>query len=83
MTEATTYNLYGGETNRVIIECININKTLVGTVTVKAGATTIAIFAIGTLAGTYFQTSMGVEVEAPSVILSSASDNVTTFYRNA
>lgn len=78
--------LAGAEMKRVIIECININKTLVGTVTIKsdgASGTTIGVLAVGTLAGTYWQTAMGVAVQDPCVITSSNSDDVTVFYRGA
>jgi hypothetical protein len=86
ITTAANYLLAGNETNRVIIECIQVNKTLVGTLTIKAGGasgTTIGVIAAGTLAGTYWQTNLGIEVENPCLTNSSSSDDITVFYRNA
>lgn len=81
ITTATTTNLYGTEVRRVLIHGININKTLGGTVTVKAGTTTIGIFASGTLPGAYWVSTNGTEVESANIVTSS-TDDVTVIYTN-
>ncbi len=80
ITDATT-TTFAGETTRTVIATININKTLIGTLTIKAGTTTIGIFAAGTLPGEYWYSANGTEIESLSVINSAAAD-VTVFYRN-
>lgn len=77
----TTTVIGGSSLRRVNLTGIGINKTLAGTVTVKSGATTIGILAIGTLAGNYWLTDDGVEV-ADLQIVTSASDDVTVFWNN-
>lgn len=66
---------------RINLLGIGINKTLTGTVTVKSGSTTIGVIAIGTLAGTYWQTQAGIEV-TDLQITTSAADDVTIFWNN-
>lgn len=80
ITSAAT-TTFVGETTRVILGSININKTLTGTLTVKAGTVTIGIFAIGTLPGCYWRADDGTEVESLTLV-NSATDNITVFYRN-
>jgi hypothetical protein len=59
-----------------------VNNSPVGTITVKSGAATIGILAIGVPAGTYFyNTETGIEV-ADLQIVTSAADNVTVFWSN-
>ena len=57
---------------------VNINKTLVGTVTVQEGATALGQFAIGTTPGPYWFTEVGVGFANLQVVLSGA-DDVTLF----
>jgi hypothetical protein len=66
---------------RIALVGIGINKTLTGTVTVKSGATTIGVLAIGTLAGIYWDTVFGIEI-ADLQIITSAADDVTVFWNN-
>ena len=57
---------------------IGVNKTLTGTMTVKEGANTVAVFAIGTTPGTYHAIPSGVRYSSLSIVLS-AGDDVTAF----
>ena len=71
-----------GGIRRVNLQGIFINKTLTGTLTVKSGATTIGIFAIGTATGTYWLSSgFGIEV-ADLQIVTSAADDITIGWNN-
>lgn len=79
---ATTTLLAGNETNRCVIHGIQVNKTLVGTVTIQANGVTIGVLAIGTSAMTHWQSTNGVEIENPGIITSSGSDDITVFYTN-
>ncbi len=81
ITDAATTTFAGTEMNRVVLGAININKTLIGTLTVKAGSTTIGIFAAGTLPGEYWYSATGTEIESLTIVTSSAED-VTVLYRN-
>lgn len=65
------------------IQCLGIfiNKTTTGTVTIKSGATTIGVFAIGTVPNTYWLTDDGVEI-ADMQVVTSAGDDVTVAYNN-
>ena len=79
-TAATT--VIGSATNRrVALAAIFINKTLTGTLTVKAGATTIGVFAIGTPVGIYWHTTNTTEI-FDFQIVTSAGDDVTVVYNN-
>ena len=66
---------------RVNVAGIFINKTTVGTVTIKTGATTIGVFAIGTVPNTYWFTDDGVEV-ADLQIVTSGADDITVSWNN-
>lgn len=84
ITTGATTLLAGGETNRVIIDSIQINKVTTGTLTIKSGGgsgTTIAVIAIGCTQGPVFQSIYGVEIENPAII-NSATEDITVFYRN-
>lgn len=81
ITTAATTTFAGNETNRVVLGAININKTLVGTLTVQAGSTTIGVFAVGTLPGRYWYTNTGTEIESLQIVTTSTED-VTVLYRN-
>lgn len=81
ITDATTTTFAGNETTRVVLGAININKTLGNTMTIKAGTTTIGIFAAGTLPGRYWYTSNGTEIESLTIVTATTCD-VTVFYRN-
>lgn len=82
-TGATT--LFGStETQRVIVDSIQVNKTTTGTLTIKSGGgsgTTIGIIAIGALQGGYWQSIYGTEIEGFTII-NSATEDITVFYRN-
>lgn len=81
ITAATTTNLYGTEVRRVNIHGIQINKTLTGTLTIKAGTTTIGVIAAGTIAGSYWISTNGIEVESANIVNSNTED-VTVIYTN-
>lgn len=81
ITTLGTYNLYGNEVNKVVIHGIQINKTLVGTLTIKAGSTTIGTFAIGTAVGSYWISTNGIQVESAN-ITTTASEDITVIYTN-
>ena len=81
ITTAATTTLYGSEVRRVHIHAININKALTGAVTVKAGATTIGVFAAGTAAGCYWLSTYGIEVESCNIVNGSTED-ITVIYTN-
>lgn len=78
-TAATT--TFAGETKRVILGSININKALTGNVTVKSGSTTIGIISSATLAGEYWYADGGTEIEDLQ-ITNASSEDITVFYRN-
>lgn len=72
---------FAGELSKTLIGSININKTLTGTLTVKAGATTIAVFPIGTVPAQYWYSEAGTLIDTLSIV-NSASEDVTVFYKN-
>lgn len=81
-TGATT--TFAGETKRVIVDSIQINKITTGTLTLKSGGgsgTTIGVIAIGCPQGPAFQSIYGVEIE-DFAIINSATEDITVFYRN-
>lgn len=78
-TGATT--TFAGETKRVVVDSIQINKITIGTLTLKSGATTIGIVAIGCPQGPIFQSIYGTEIE-DFQITNSATEDITVFYRN-
>ena len=83
ITDAAT-TTFAGESKRVVLGSININKTLTGTLTIKSGGgsgTTIGIIAAGVIAGEYWYADGGTEIEDLAII-NSAAENVTVFYRN-
>lgn len=57
---------------------ISVNKTLVGTMTVKEGANTVATFAATTPPGDYHNVTNGTRYSNLSIVLSGA-DDVTVF----
>lgn len=78
-TGATT--TFAGETKRVVVDSIQINKITTGTLTLKTGSTTIGIIAIGCPQGPAFQSIYGTEIE-DFQITNSATEDITVFYRN-
>ena len=63
---------------------ININKTLTGTLTIQSGGasgTVIGIIAAGTIAGEYWYSNTGTEIQDLAII-NSATEDVTVLYRN-
>lgn len=81
ITGAATTTFAGTETNRVVLGAINVNKILTGTLTIKAGATTIGVIAAAAPIGEYWYTTTGTEIESLTIV-NSASEDVTVFYRN-
>lgn len=81
ITATATTTFAGNETNRVVLGAINVNKTLVGTLTIQAGSTVIGVLAIGTPIGEYWYTTTGTEIEALTIV-NSATEDVTVAYRN-
>lgn len=81
ITTAATTNLYGNEVKRVVIHGIEINKTTTGTITINAGATPIGIIAIGTIPGSYWESTNGIEVESANIV-NSATEDFTVIYTN-
>lgn len=61
---------------QVVLGSLNINKTLVGTVDIQEGATSLAQFAVGTPPGQYFYDDSGSGFANLQIVLSGA-DNVT------
>ena len=81
ISTATTTVIGAAAYRRISLLGIAINKTLVGTVTIKSGATTIGVLAIGTLAETYWNVYGGVEINDLQIV-TSAADDVTVFFTN-
>ena len=81
LTPSATTVVGAASLRRVNLMGIMVNKTLVGTVTVKAGATTIGVLAIGERSGAYWITDNGIEVNDLQFILSGA-DDVTVAWNN-
>lgn len=67
---------------RINLLGIQVNKTLTGTLTVKTGATTIGIHAIGTTPNVYWWTGEGGIEIADLQIVTSATDDITVFWSN-
>lgn len=59
---------------QVVLNSININKTLTGTVTVQEGATALAQFAIATPPGQYLYDNNGSTFANLQVVLSAGDD---------
>jgi hypothetical protein len=78
-TAATT--AFAGDTKRIVLGAININKALTGTLTIIAGSTTIGVIAATTPAGEYWYSAGGTEIEDLKITNASTED-VTVFYRN-
>jgi hypothetical protein len=78
-TAATT--TFAGEVKKVVLASININKLLTGTLVIKAGSTVIGTIAASTIAGQYWYTNHGTEIEDLQ-ITNASSEDVTVFYRN-
>jgi dolichol kinase len=72
---------FAGETGRIVLGSININKTLVGTLTIQASGSTIGVFAVGTAVGEYWYTNTGTEIESLTIVNSGIED-ITVLYRN-
>jgi len=81
ITGAATTTFAATETARVLLHGIQVNKILTGTLTIKAGSTTIGVLAASTPIGVYWLSTMGIEIEALTIVNSSAED-VTVFYNN-
>ncbi len=81
ITTATTTLLYGNEVRRVVLHGIEVNKTLAGTLTIKAGTTTIGVIAAGTLPGSYWISTNGIEIESANIVNTNTED-VTVIYTN-
>lgn len=75
---------FAGETKRVVVDSIQVNKITVGTLTLKTGGasgTTIGVIAIGAPQGPLFQSIYGTEIE-DFAITNSGTEDITVFYRN-
>lgn len=84
ITTAATTLLAGLETNRVILNAIQINKTLAGTLTIRSGGgsgTIIGVIAVGSIPGTYWITTDGIEIENPAFTNTNTED-ITIMYGN-
>lgn len=81
ITGAATTVIGGSSLRRVNLNGIAINKTLTGTLTIKSGATTIGVFAIGTSPAQYWGSTNGTEV-ADLQIVNSATEDVTILWNN-
>lgn len=62
--------------------CVNINKTLTGTLTINQLGTAVAAFAIGTVPGSYHVVPNGARYASLTMVLS-AGDDVTAYTRSA
>ncbi len=80
ITNAAT-TTFAGETKRVVLGAININKILTGTLVIKAGSTTIGTIAASAPIGEYWYSATGTEIEDLQIVNASTED-VTVFYRN-
>lgn len=80
ITTATT-TTFAGETARVVLGAINVNKILTGTLTIKAGSTTIGVLAAATPIGEYWYSATGTEIESLTIVNTSTED-ITVLYRN-
>ena len=81
ITTAATTPLYGNEVKKVVIHGIEINQTTTGTITIKAGATVIGVIAAGTLPGSYWESTNGIQVESATIV-NSATEDFTVIYTN-
>lgn len=72
---------FAGETKRVILSAINVNKTLTGAVTIQTGSTAIGVLAASTPVGEYWYSKNGTEIEDLKIVNGSTED-ITVFYRN-
>lgn len=62
--------------------CINVNKTLTGTLTVNESGTAVGQFAIATATGSYHIVPNGARYGNLTIVLS-AGDDVTVFFKRA
>lgn len=81
ITDVDTYTFYGTEFARVVLASINVNKTMGGTLTIKAGTTTVGVLPAGTEKGQYWYTNHGTEFESLNMT-NTAVEDITVFYRN-
>lgn len=85
LTLAGTYLLAGNEVKPVNIHGIEINRTLAGTLTIQADASgtpvTIGIIAAGTLPGSYWISTNGIQINDAQIVISNNED-VTVIYTN-
>ncbi len=81
ITGAATTVVTGIDITRTLLHAININKTLVGTLTIKSDTTTIGIFAPGTLPGCYWRSEHGVLIPSLTIV-NSNSEDVTVVWSN-
>lgn len=81
ITSGATTTFAGNETKRVVLGAININKALTGTLVIKSGSTTIGTIAAATIAGEYWYSNTGTEIEDLQIV-NASSEDVTVFYRN-
>ena len=80
ITAAAT-TTFAGNTTRVVLSSINVNKILTGTVTIRQGSTTIGVLAAATPIGQYWYSNTGIEIESLSIVNGSTED-ITVAYRN-
>lgn len=81
ISTATTTVIGSAINRRCNVMAIFVNKTTIGTITIKSGATTIGVIAIGEKANAYWLTDNGTEV-ADLQIVTSAADDVTIAWNN-
>lgn len=81
ISTGTTSVVGSASYRRINCKGIFVNKTLTGTMTIKAGATTIGAFAIGTVPGSYWLTDEGMEI-ADMQVVTTAADDITIAYNN-
>lgn len=82
LTAGATTVISGTAFKRVNLLGIFVNKTLVGTIAIKTGSTTIGTLAVGSLANTYWAVDGGTEIADLQLVSSSASDDVAVAWNN-
>lgn len=81
---APASTLFAGESKRVVLDSIQINKITTGTITIKSdgvSGTTLGVIAVGCPQGPAFQSIYGTEIQDLAIV-NSGTEDITVFYRN-
>ncbi len=81
ISTATTTNI-GIGTNRITLKAVLINTSAAGTVTVKDGTSTVAVFKASIAEGQYLFGRDGIVIGGGCTIVTGAASDVTVIWTN-